>query len=157
MEELFAGHFMDISKMLARLKQVAADEGLPFGYRHYTYNSRKAQELGKWAETRGKGDMFHLTAFHAYFAEGKNIAETPVLLDMAESAGLNRNEAAKVLENRTFKDAVDADWALSRKMNIKAIPCFAAGNQILSGAQPYEMLEKMLKSQGVRKRGTAPV
>ncbi len=138
--------------MLARLKQVAEDEGLPFGDRIYTYNSRKAQELGKWAETQGKGDAFHPAAFHVYFAEGKNIAKIPVLLDLAESAGLDRNEALKVLENRTFANAVDADWDLSRKLNIRAVPTFVCGNQNISGAQPYDILEKLIISQGGRKR-----
>jgi predicted DsbA family dithiol-disulfide isomerase len=39
-----------------------------------TYNSRLAQELGKWVETRGKGDQYHDAVFQAYFVDGKNLA-----------------------------------------------------------------------------------
>jgi predicted DsbA family dithiol-disulfide isomerase len=31
--------------------------------RKKTYNSRLAQELGKWAETKGKGDEYHDAVF----------------------------------------------------------------------------------------------
>lgn len=59
LEELFKGRDVDIPAMLARLQQVAGAEGLPFGERTMTYNSRLAQELGKWAEEMDAGDCFH--------------------------------------------------------------------------------------------------
>lgn len=152
LEELFAGRLVDIPRMLARLKQAAADEGLAFGDRKYTFNSRKAQELGKWAKIRGKGDAFHLAVFRAYFAEGKNIARIPVLLEMAGNAGLDPEEARSVLEKRIYKEAVDADWLLSRQTDIRAVPAFVAGDRILSGAQPYSVLEKLIISQGAEKK-----
>ena len=55
LEDLFRGQPVDIPEILARLKSVARAEGLPFGNREMTYNSRPAQELGKWAESRGEG------------------------------------------------------------------------------------------------------
>jgi len=42
--------------MMVRLKNAADAEGLPWGTRKMTYNSRLAQELGKWAEEKGRGD-----------------------------------------------------------------------------------------------------
>ena len=47
LEALFAGQPVDIPAILARLKRVAGELGLPFGDRPMTYNSRLAQELGK--------------------------------------------------------------------------------------------------------------
>ena len=60
--------------MLARLRQVARELDLPFGERKMTFNSRLAQELGKWAEDQGRGDAFHHAVFLAYFQRGENIA-----------------------------------------------------------------------------------
>ncbi len=139
--------------MLARLQQVAAEEGLPFGDRKYTYNSRLAQELGKWAEAQGRGDAFHHAAFHAYFAEGKNIAKRPVLLEIAREAGLSADEVGQVLETRVYSAAVDQDWNLSYRKGITAVPGFCLDETVLTGAQPYEMLEKMMLSAGVSRRG----
>jgi predicted DsbA family dithiol-disulfide isomerase len=50
---------MDIEGVKLRLKQVADELGLPLGDRKMTFNSRLAQELAKWAESKGKGDEFH--------------------------------------------------------------------------------------------------
>jgi predicted DsbA family dithiol-disulfide isomerase len=79
LEELFAGRPINIEEMLARMRNIAGELGLPFGDRQKTYNSRLAQELGKWAESQGKGDEFHDAAFRAYFAEGLNIGDTMML------------------------------------------------------------------------------
>lgn len=146
LDELFRkkGIPVDVDKMMAQLKTTAAKLGLELGDRKKTYNSRLAQELGLWAETQGKGHAFHLAAFRAYFAAGKNIADKNVLLDLAESAGLPEAEAREVIEHRTFSDAVDQDWELSREKGVNAVPTFFMGLDRLVGAQPYEVLDKMV-------------
>lgn len=152
LEELFAGRDMDIPAMMARLKGVADELGLPWGERKKTYNSRLAQEMGKWAETKGKGDEFHDAVFRAYFVNGKNIAKTDVLQSLAESVGLPGKEVREVLESRTFKGPVDSDWRLSRELGITAVPTFVIDHHAVVGAQPYEVLEQFLKNNGIKKR-----
>ena len=70
--------------------------------------------MGKWAEDCGNGDAFHKAAFKAYFADGLNLAHLPVLMDLAQSVGLDPNEARTVLEHQRYRDAVDQDWQRSR-------------------------------------------
>ena len=117
-----------------------------------TYNSRLAQELGKWAESQSLGDEFHDAAFRAYFADGKNIAEVPVLVELADSVGLDGEAAGKVLEERSFDEAVDADWARARMMGVSAVPTFVMGTRGLVGAQPYDTIARFLETNGVPTR-----
>ena len=139
-------------KRMSKLRKTADDLGLPFGERKRTYNSRMSQELGLWAESKNKGDAFHNAVFRAYFADGKNIAKVPVLLDLTESAGLPREEAASVLATRAFKAAVDADWVLSREKAITAVPTFVMKQDKLVGAQPYDMLERFMAANRIKRR-----
>ncbi len=135
--------------MMAHLKATAAKLDLPMGIRKSTYNSRLAQEVGLWAETKGKGPAFHDAAFRAYFAEGQNLADVSVLLALMGSVGLDLTEGQKVIDQRSFRGAVDADWQLSRAKGITAVPTFIMGQDRLVGAQSYEVLERMvLKHQG---------
>ena len=152
LEELFADQPVDVKQMMGHLRKTAEDQGLPFGERQKTYNSRLAQELGLWAESQNKGDAFHLAAFRAYFAEGKNLAKIPVLLDIAESVKLPPEEAKAVLETRSFRRAVDEDWALARDKGIKAVPTFVINEEALVGAKPYDVLARFVEANGVRKR-----
>jgi predicted DsbA family dithiol-disulfide isomerase len=148
-EKLFENYPVDVNEMMGRLKNKAAELGLPFGERTKTYNSRLAQELGSWADSKKKGDQFHLAAFKAYFVEGKNIAKFPVLLELAASVGLAREEAEAVLSSRAFKDPVDEDWAISRARGITAVPTFVIHQDKLVGAQPYETLKEFMAANGV--------
>jgi len=135
--ELFAGREALISDMQARLLQLAAAEGLPLVERTHTYNSRLAQELGKWAETLGKGDRFRRAVYHAYFVEGSNIALGSELLQIAGAAGLPQDEAEAVLTSRSFAAAVDADWQRARELRITAVPTHICNGRRLSGFSSY--------------------
>jgi len=138
--------------MNARLKGLADAEGLPYGVRTHTYNSRLAQELGCWAETQPGGEAIHDALFRAYFVDGKNIGEPGILVALAESVGLSPVRAREVLEARHFRDTVDADWAKSRTQGVTGVPTFAVDGQKLVGAHPYEALEEFLKQSGCRAR-----
>jgi predicted DsbA family dithiol-disulfide isomerase len=145
LEELFRGRNVDRKAMHAQMKARMDAEGLPYGERTMTYNSRLAQELGKWADTQPGGEAFHDAMFRAYFVEARDISRPEVLLEIAEQVGLPRAAAADVLEKRTFKAAVDADWKLSREYGITGVPTFVAGHRGVVGAQPYEVIERLVK------------
>jgi len=153
LEELFAGRNYDIKKAQARLKQVADELGLPLASRNKTYNSRLAQELAKWAESKGKGDLFHKAVFRAYFVDGKNIGKVDELIRIADSTGFPSKEAGSVLESRTYEEAVDEDWSLSHQWGITGVPTFMVGGRVTVGFQPYKALEQFLKTCEVKKRG----
>jgi len=152
LEELFAGRPVDIKRIVSRLRQVADGLGLPLGERKKTYNSRLAQELAKWAESKGKGDPFHAAVFRTYFVDGKNINKVDELVTLAKSIGLPEEEAKSILESRTFKEAVDSDWSRSRALGITAVPTFIIDHQSVVGFQPYEVLEQFLKTCGAKRR-----
>ncbi len=139
---------MDVKAVVAKLQATAAKFGLPMGDRKMTYNSRLAQELGLWAETKGKGHAFHIEAFKAYFVRGENLAQKQVLLDLVRTVGLDPDKGEQVLDQRLFKSAVDADWEMSRAKGVTAVPTFFMGLDRLVGAQSHEILEKMVVNCG---------
>ena len=82
LEELFAGRDMDMDAMYTRMKGMMDEEGLPYAKRTHTYNSRLAQELGKWADTQPGGDAIHMKLYQAYFVDQKNIADIDLLVSI---------------------------------------------------------------------------
>ncbi len=138
--------------MLAHLKKTADGLGLPFGERPSTYNSRRAQELGKWAESLGRGNQFHHAAFAAYFADGLNISDLEVLAGIAKTAGLPGKDVAKVIESGRFSPAVDADWQRSGQLGIRVIPTFQVDGRKMAGAKSYEALLKFVQTQETENR-----
>lgn len=145
LEDLFAGRGYDIPKMQAQMRARMQAEGLPYGTRSMTYNSRLAQELGAWADTQPGGDAIHDALFRAYFVDARNIGDPEVLVEIAKSVGLDADKAREVIEQRTFKSAVDADWMKSRQYGVTGVPTFVAGQRGVVGAQPYETLEELVR------------
>ncbi len=133
-----------MDKMMKQLKATAAKFGLALGDRKMTYNSRLAQEVGLWAQTKGHGHKFHIQVFKAYFVQGLNIAQKEVLLNLIEQSGLDPREGKMVIETREFSNAVDSDWELSKQKGVTAVPSFFMGIDRLVGAQPYESLERLI-------------
>lgn len=151
LEELFAGRNIDVAAAQKRMAALMAEEGLPYGERTMTYNSRLAQELGKWADSQANAEAFHETLFRAYFVENVNLATLDNLVQLAEQAGLPASEARRVLEQREYQQAVDADWQRSRELGVTGVPTFVAGGQGLVGAQPYEQLEALVIAAGAKR------
>jgi predicted DsbA family dithiol-disulfide isomerase len=147
LSELFAGREEFIEAMQSKLAHAAAIEGLPITKRTRTYNSRLAQELGKWAESRGSGDQFHRAVYRAFFVDGVNIALVDELLKIAESVGLQADEALKILNTRSFVAAVDADWQRSRDMRITAVPTHLFERKRLAGFAPYDDFVRLIEKR----------
>ena len=145
LEDLFAGRGFDIPKMQAQMRARMQAEGLPYGNRSMTYNSRLAQELGAWADTQPGGEAIHDALFRAYFVDGVNIGDPDALAKIAVAVGLPEAQAREVLEERTFKAAIDADWEKSHEYGVTGVPTFVIGRQGVVGAQPYEALEQLVK------------
>ncbi|RPJ79510.1 MAG: hypothetical protein EHJ94_08005 [Deltaproteobacteria bacterium] len=144
---------MDIQQMMAHLKNVAGQVNLLLNDPKRAYNTRLAQEVGKWAGAHGKGDEFHNAIFRAYFVDSKNISDPLILINLTESIGLSKDDARKVIDNRTFKDAVDKDWSRSREVFISSVPTFLINEQRLVGAQSYETLKQFMVNNKVKKPG----
>jgi len=147
LEELFRGRGIDLEASKRRMKALMEAEGLPYGDRQRTFNSRLAQELGKYGDQRGVPQI-HDALYRAYFVHGQNLAEADVLVKAAAEVGIPPEETNDVLARRTMRAAVDADWVRSRTLGITGVPTFVVNGQRLVGAQPYEMLEQFVESTG---------
>jgi len=145
----FSGDPLVVEERRRNLEETAKSLGLPFCLPETIYNSRSAQELGVWAESKGKGDAFLQGLYTAYFVDSKNIANISVLSEIAASVGLPIEDIEKVLKTESFKERVDGDWARAKKLNILVLPTFLLGGDRLVGAQPYRKLQQLMEKGGV--------
>ena len=126
------------------------DEG-----RYMTFNSRLAQELARWGEGTAESEALNMALYQVYFVDGRNLGELDVLLDVVEQVGLPVDEARDVLEGRTMREAIDADWEYARSIGVTGVPTFAVGLTGVVGAQPYEQLAGLLEHAGAKRRAAS--
>ena len=152
LERLFAGRGLDLAAMHERMAELMRAEGLLYAERTHTYNSRLAQEVGKWADTQPGFEAIHDALYRAYFVDGRNIGEVGELIEVATSIGLPADDTRDVLVQRRFREAVDADWEKARRRGVTGVPTFVSADQGVVGAQPYEVLEELIVAAGARPR-----
>jgi predicted DsbA family dithiol-disulfide isomerase len=136
--ELFAGRDIDISASQKRLEAVAAELGLPLQSRSRSYNSRRAQELGKFAEKLGVMEAYLQGVYRAYFVEGRNIGLLDEIVEIGKRAGVPEGEARAVLQEGRYSEEVDHDWRRARQLGITGVPAFIAKGKLLVGFRPYQ-------------------
>lgn len=108
--------------------------------------SRRAFELAEFARSRRKFDEVHRALFKAFFEEGKDLNDVGVLTEIAATAGLDREEARRALEQGTYRERVLEDQRLAEKLGVRAVPTMLIGladqplehSVAVSGAHPYE-------------------
>ena len=135
-----------------RMHGLMEADGLPFKDRSHTYNSRLAQEVGSWADTQPDGEKIHDKFYETYFVDRRNIGDVNVILNVVKSVGLDETAAKAVIDDRSYKDAVDADWAKSHSYGVTGVPTFVSEGQGVVGAQPYEALVEFVTTLGAKPR-----
>jgi predicted DsbA family dithiol-disulfide isomerase len=94
--------------------------------------------------------------FRAFFVKGRHIGEAHVLAKIAESVNLNGKDVQKIIQDRTYREAVDLDWKRSYELSITEVPTFLCNHQVLVGAQPYETLKTFLLPNNIKRRKPNP-
>ena len=97
--------------------------------------------LGAAAQTRLK-----LALFDAHFQQRRNVADPAVLLDLAETAGLDREGARAALDDAALADEVREAEYLAREMDISAVPTMLVNRKyLIPGAQQPETYASLLR------------
>ncbi len=122
---------------------VGKQVGIAFAFDRITRqpNTVVAHSLIAVSEPGMAQDAMVEAFFKAYFLEGKDLTEASVLMDIAESAGMDRAVAEAHLQNSDLhSQTIDSDKA-AREMGITGVPFFIFNRQVgLSGAHEAETL-----------------
>ncbi|WP_026692362.1 DsbA family oxidoreductase [Peribacillus kribbensis] len=109
-------------------------------------NTFDAHRLAKFAKSKGKEAEVTEKLLFAYFTESRDLGDAEVLADIAESAGLDREEAAGALNDpAAFRNDVRIDEALAQQYGVTGVPFFVINQKYaISGAQPKETFDNAL-------------
>lgn len=110
-------------------------------------NTFDAHRLAQYAAEQGKGDAVVQALFRAYFSDSRHLGDHAVLADLAQEAGLDRDEAVKLLADNSYSAEVRADEAQARQLGVTGVPFFVIdGKYAVSGAQSEEAWERALQA-----------
>lgn len=110
-----------------------------------TPNTLDAHRLLHWAGIEGCQDRMAMALFQAYFNEGRDIGDTEVLADLADSLSLDGAMIQRLLATESDRDAIRARDTQFRQMGITGVPTFIVGGQhAVPGCQPADLWVKVI-------------
>ena len=137
---------MDTGGFFARLDTQGKSMGVRFNLQPLMSNSRLALEAGEFAKVHGVYDKFHAAVFKAFFTECKDIGQREVILDIANSLGLDTDQLALDLDNHTYLNVLEETTQSARNMMVSAAPTFIIdGLKPITGAQPLDSFRTLLE------------
>jgi len=138
-----------VKGMLQNVTQMAREAGLDYHFdRSVIVNSLKAHRLIQFAKTRNLGDEAEERLFHAFFTEGKSIADIDTLTQLGAEIGLDATELQVAFTDERYAYQVNQDIQEARQIGVNGVPFFVFNRKYaISGAQPPQaFLETLRKS-----------
>jgi predicted DsbA family dithiol-disulfide isomerase len=132
----------------AMIKARAAEVGFDFEMTDASriYNTFDAHRLLHWASLAGDEIQLKKALLEAYFTHGEDVSDIDVLVQAAETAGLDPQAARTVIaEGRYAKEvrAAEEGW---RRAGITAVPSVVINQRyLIQGGQPPEAFEQALR------------
>lgn len=126
----------------------AQDAGLTIDFEGMkrTPNTLDAHRLIHWAGIEGRQTAAVSALFKAYFEEGRDIGDTEVLADIADSIGMDAAVVGKLLKSDADRQEIRDRDAHSRQMGVNSVPTFVvAGKHAVPGAQPPELWRQVIE------------
>lgn len=135
-----------IAETQAAIRERGASVGFTFGSRTRVYNTFDAHRLLHWAGIEGKQLALKSALLQAYHSDGKDPSDHEVLVEAAQSVGLDAVKARDVLQNRTYAAEVRAEERNNEAMGIQSVPAIIFNRRYLvSGGQPVETFEQAIQ------------
>ena len=157
----------DAGERLGSITQMGRDEGLEFNYETArTTNTMDAHRLTKLAQSKSSGcvagcqidsvltggkpdpglaDSVIDALFHAYIAEGKELADKSVLMEVAEKCGMDTEEVSAMLDSTDLRGQVVLEERAAASNGVHVVPFFVIGDYVIPGVIEVEQFKTALR------------
>lgn len=137
---------VDANRAVIRERAAAVGFDFNMGRGSRVYNTFDAHRLLHWAELEGRHLALKQALLRAYFTDGEDVASHEVLARLAGEAGLDIEEARRVLASDRYADEVRAQELFFQQRGIRSVPAtIVNGTHLIPGGQPPEVFEQALR------------
>ncbi len=130
------------TQMMQSLDSLAKEEGIVIPEHNLTTNSGLALRLAEAAKMDGREVFYrlHESLFEAFFCYGQNIADTRILTELGQEAGMSREQIKQFRDHTAITKRLQWNLQMASQHDVKSVPSYIIGDRQLSGAQPVSVL-----------------
>ena len=130
-------------------RRMIVEAGLEYAPSRVVSNSMRALQLAEFAREAGGMEALHPLLFRSYWAEGRDIGDLDVLLDVAARAGIDVDGAARALGEDRYRDLVRGSTEVALRAGIDGVPAWVVEERyLIPGAQPPPVFGSALERLG---------
>ncbi len=126
------------------LRTYAREANLIMRPPRYTHNSLKSLQATEYAQEQGRFMEYHHAAYEAYWDHRADLGDPSVLADIGSSVGLDGDELKERVESGHYAQKVVDQYHEALGYGIRGIPTFVFDNLLFTGAQPYEVFQRVM-------------
>lgn len=119
--------------------------GIPMNPPPRTTDPTRAGRGSLLAEEKGLLRPYVVEVMRAEWAEGRDIGDPEVLLDVGRRIGLEDGDLSAALEDESRQQRLDANWEEAQSIGVMGVPTFVVGEEIFWGNDRLEFLEEHLR------------
>lgn len=136
-----------VKMMVQRVADIANSENLPFLLEQEGHqpNTFLLHALIRKAKEYGKDSILSEIFFRKFFAEGKNLSDTNIILESLREAGIQEDDFYSIKENTILLQEVREEEQKGRELGVSGVPFFVFNEKYaVSGAQESNLFCKYL-------------
>jgi predicted DsbA family dithiol-disulfide isomerase len=103
-----------------------------------SYHLRENADYETWL-------AFDEAVFAALWADGADVGDADLLVDLAADAGADADAARAALSDETLREAVRERFDEARRRGVTGVPTFVVDGHAARGAVPPEQLERLVE------------
>ena len=103
-----------------------------------SYYLREHEDYGTWL-------AFDEAVFEALWQDGRDIGDEAVLVELAESVGVDAEDVRSALADETLAEELREQFAAAQQQGVSGVPTFVYGEYGARGAVPPEQLERLVE------------
>jgi predicted DsbA family dithiol-disulfide isomerase len=126
-----------------RLESIGTPLGIAFAFDKIVRqpNTLAAHSLIQRAGQTGGQAQMKEALLQAYFLNGADLTDEATLVRIAQSSGMDKDEAAACLDSEEARDMVSAEEDSARRIGVEGVPFFIFNRKLgVSGAQEADTL-----------------
>jgi predicted DsbA family dithiol-disulfide isomerase len=135
-------------EIYARVEAAGARAGIAFAFGDIRVqpNTIDAHRLVHHAARHDGQDAMAEALFRRYFLEGADLSNKEELADIAQQAGMDREEASAYLAGDADRALIEEQDRRARSIGVEGVPFFIFNQRVaLSGAQPPEVMVQAME------------
>jgi len=110
-----------------------------------SWNAHKAALYARDEASDETFQAFNDAIFDALWLDGRDIGDVDVLVELAETCGLDGDDIRQAVESSEYDERVRDAFAESKQVGIRGVPTFFFDGQGMQGAVPPEQLQILLQ------------